>query len=84
MQVTHAIKLHTIFLPERARGDTAKGCPNKIEDLCQAISNEVQSRVQTVLDQLVRDCKTVTEMVHLKLQAQRRAVKHNFRASGEA
>mmetsp|Transcript_24839 Transcript_24839/g.59623 ORF Transcript_24839/g.59623 Transcript_24839/m.59623 type:complete len:473 (+) Transcript_24839:80-1498(+) len=78
---SHALKLYTIYIPDRADEATRKTCPNKIDELCQVLSNEVQARVQGVLDQVTKDCRAVNTMVTLKMDAHRRAVRHNRFAS---
>ena len=67
VKATHALKLHTMYLPERASEEVKKRVPNKIDDLCKNIRLEIDSRVQDVLDNLTKDCQALTKMVDDKV-----------------
>jgi GTPase SAR1 family protein len=77
VRATHALKLHTMYLPERADENTRKTVPNKITDLCQNISKEIDSRVQDVLDQLSKDSKALSQIVDAKVDRNKNCVSHN-------
>mmetsp|Transcript_21142 Transcript_21142/g.53166 ORF Transcript_21142/g.53166 Transcript_21142/m.53166 type:complete len:294 (-) Transcript_21142:54-935(-) len=77
VRATHALKLHTMFLPERATEEVRKNLPNKIGDLCQNISREIDSRVQDVLDGLSKDCACLSKIVDAKVARNRKCVTHN-------
>eukprot|EP00285_Hemiselmis_virescens_P016462 CAMPEP_0173392700 /NCGR_PEP_ID=MMETSP1356-20130122/20793_1 /TAXON_ID=77927 ORGANISM="Hemiselmis virescens, Strain PCC157" /NCGR_SAMPLE_ID=MMETSP1356 /ASSEMBLY_ACC=CAM_ASM_000847 /LENGTH=478 /DNA_ID=CAMNT_0014350571 /DNA_START=41 /DNA_END=1477 /DNA_ORIENTATION=+ len=78
VRATHALKLHTMFLPERASEEVkAKNLPNKIGDLCQNISKEIDSRVQDVLDGLSKDCSCLSKIVDAKVARNKKCVTHN-------
>eukprot|EP00286_Rhodomonas_abbreviata_P016766 CAMPEP_0181316128 /NCGR_PEP_ID=MMETSP1101-20121128/15731_1 /TAXON_ID=46948 /ORGANISM="Rhodomonas abbreviata, Strain Caron Lab Isolate" /LENGTH=472 /DNA_ID=CAMNT_0023423357 /DNA_START=82 /DNA_END=1500 /DNA_ORIENTATION=+ len=81
MRATHALKLHTMFLPERATDKAREQLPNKIEDLCQNIQREIDSRVQDVLDGLSKDCTALSAIVDQKVDKNRARVNHNRFAS---
>mmetsp|Transcript_24453 Transcript_24453/g.38459 ORF Transcript_24453/g.38459 Transcript_24453/m.38459 type:complete len:466 (+) Transcript_24453:35-1432(+) len=77
MKATHALKLHTMYLPERATEEIQKTVPNSIKDLCQNISKEIDSRVQDVLDGLNRDCSALSKIVDSKVERNKKCVSHN-------
>ena len=71
VKATHALKLHTMYLPERASEEVKKRVPNKIDDLCKNIRLEIDSRVQDVLDNLTKDCQALTKIVDDKVSRSR-------------
>eukprot|EP00287_Rhodomonas_sp_CCMP768_P013518 CAMPEP_0196722358 /NCGR_PEP_ID=MMETSP1091-20130531/4732_1 /TAXON_ID=302021 /ORGANISM="Rhodomonas sp., Strain CCMP768" /LENGTH=474 /DNA_ID=CAMNT_0042064037 /DNA_START=59 /DNA_END=1483 /DNA_ORIENTATION=- len=81
MRATHALKLHTMFLPERATEEVRRGLPNKIDELCQNIQREIDSRVQDVLDNLSKDCEALSAIVDEKVERNKKCVNHNRFAS---
>lgn len=81
MRATHALKLHTMFLPERATEEVNRVLPNKINELCQNIQREIDSRVQDVLDNLSKDCQALSAIVDEKVKRNKNCVNHNRYAS---
>lgn len=79
VKATHALKLHTMYLPERASEEVKKRVPNKIDDLCKNIRLEIDSRVQDVLDNLTKDCQALTKIVDDKVSLSRKREKASRR-----
>eukprot|EP00277_Geminigera_cryophila_P006496 CAMPEP_0179431500 /NCGR_PEP_ID=MMETSP0799-20121207/16381_1 /TAXON_ID=46947 /ORGANISM="Geminigera cryophila, Strain CCMP2564" /LENGTH=488 /DNA_ID=CAMNT_0021208475 /DNA_START=192 /DNA_END=1658 /DNA_ORIENTATION=- len=81
VKATHALKLHTMYLPERASEEVKKTVPNKIEELCRNIRLEIDSRVQDVLDSLSKDCQALTKIVDEKVERNIKCKSHNTMAT---
>jgi hypothetical protein len=81
VKATHALKLHTMYLPERASEETKRTVPNKIEELCRNIRLEIDSRVQDVLDTLTKDCQALTKIVDKKVELNTKSKQHNQMAT---
>lgn len=77
VKATHALKLHTMYLPERASEIIKQTVPNKIDDLCRNIRLEIDSRVQDVLDNLSKDCQALTKIVDEKVERNTKCKVHN-------
>ncbi|EKX44238.1 hypothetical protein GUITHDRAFT_109697 [Guillardia theta CCMP2712] len=77
VRATHALKLHTMFLPDRADEQTNQKVPNKIGELCQNIRMEIDSRVQDVLDELSKDCEALSKIVDEKIERNKKCASHN-------
>lgn len=81
VKATHALKLHTMYLPERASEEVKKTVPNKIEELCRNIRLEIDSRVQDVLDNLTKDAQALTKIVDDKVKRNSQCKQHNTMAT---
>jgi len=81
VKATQALKLHTMYLPERASEQIKKTVPNKIEELCRNIRLEIDSRVQFVLSNLTEDCQALTKIVDTKVALNTKSKSQNNMAN---